>query len=194
MSTRSLKIGFMPLVDAAPVIVARELGFAEEEGLDLVLQRAPSWSLLRDRLVHGESDAAQMLSPVPVAMALGLGGVPVQLDALSVLSVNGNVIGVSTAVAQRLRDAGFVPDFCDATAAGRALGALSGPLPCGRAVSVLDACRIAALLAVIFQRPDGRAGSDTHRAAAAYGRCHRRRRDRCILCRRTLGVEDCRKR
>lgn len=131
MSTRSLKIGFMPLVDAAPVIVARELGFAEEEGLDLVLQRAPSWSLLRDRLVHGESDAAQMLSPVPVAMALGLGGVPVQLDALSVLSVNGNVIGVSTAVAQRLRDAGFVPDFCDATAAGRALGALSGPLRVG---------------------------------------------------------------
>lgn len=131
MSTRTLSVGFIPLVDAAPVIVARELGFAEEEGLDLRLQRAPSWSLLRDRLVMGESDAAQMLSPVPVAMALGLGGARVQLDALSVLSVNGNVIGVSTAVAGRLRDAGFVPDFRDANAAGRALSALSGPLRMG---------------------------------------------------------------
>ncbi|WP_095588124.1 ABC transporter substrate-binding protein [Actibacterium ureilyticum] len=131
MSTRPLSVGFMPLVDAAPIIVAHELGFAEEEGLDLRLQRAPSWSLLRDRLVMGESDAAQMLSPVPVAMALGLGGVSVGLDALSVLSVNGNVIGVSTAVAQRLRDAGYVPDFQDADAAGRALSALSGPLRVG---------------------------------------------------------------
>lgn len=131
MSTRALSVGFIPLVDAAPVIVARELGFAEEEGLDLRLQRAPSWSLLRDRLVHGESDAAHMLSPVPVAAALGIGGGAVRFDALSVLSVNGNVIGVSTAVANRLRDAGYVPDFQDAIAAGRALSALSGPLRVG---------------------------------------------------------------
>ena len=46
-----LTAGFIPLVDAAPLIVAREIGFAEEEGLDLTLAAAPSWSTLRDQLM-----------------------------------------------------------------------------------------------------------------------------------------------
>jgi len=69
MSTTELKAGFIPLVDAAPLVVARELGFAEEEGLDLRLDRAPSWSTLRDWVAMGQIDAAHMLSPVPVAAA-----------------------------------------------------------------------------------------------------------------------------
>ena len=117
----SLSVGFIPLVDAAPLISAHELGFAAEEGLDLNLHRAPSWSALRDRLSFGQLDAAHMLSPVPVATALGLGGGGVGLAALSVLSVNGNVIGVSRDLAQRLRDAGHGFDFADARAAGQAL-------------------------------------------------------------------------
>ena len=98
MRIQPLTVGFMPLVDAAPLIVARELGFAEEEGLGLTLQSGPSWSTLRDRLVLGQIEAAHMLAPVPVAMALGLGGISTPLDALSVLSVNGNVIGLSNFV------------------------------------------------------------------------------------------------
>lgn len=131
MRTLPLTIGFMPLVDAAPLIIARELGFAEEEGLALTLQSAPSWSTLRDRLILGQIEAAHMLSPVPVAMALGLGGLPTQLDALSVLSVNGNVIGISNALAGELADTGHTPDFLDATAAGRALASLQKPLRVG---------------------------------------------------------------
>ena len=102
MSATPLPVGFIPLVDAAPLIVASEMGFDQEEGLSLELVRAASWSSLRDMLVFGRVDAAHLLSPVPVAMALGLGGVSSQISALLVLSVNGNVVGVSRDLAKRL--------------------------------------------------------------------------------------------
>ncbi|WP_341211594.1 ABC transporter substrate-binding protein [uncultured Limimaricola sp.] len=121
-----LSIGFMPLVDAAPLIAAHEMGFAREEGLALRLERAPSWSTLRDMLAFGGVEAAHMLSPVPIAMALGLGGVSVPLSAVSVLAVNGDVIGVSRALAERMRDQGFNFDFADAVAARAALRAAAG--------------------------------------------------------------------
>ncbi|WP_127903520.1 CmpA/NrtA family ABC transporter substrate-binding protein [Solirhodobacter olei] len=126
MSGVVLPLGFIPLVDAAPLIVAQELGFAEEERLTFELRRAASWSMLRDMLSFGQVAAAHMLAPVPVATALGLGGGAGQLDALQVLSVNGNVIGVSRALAARMREAGHGFDFADAAAAGRALIAAAG--------------------------------------------------------------------
>ena len=73
MSVTHLSVAFMPLVDAAPLIAAEEMGFAREEGLSLDLVRAPSWSSLRDMLAFGRVEAAHMLAPVPVAMALGTG-------------------------------------------------------------------------------------------------------------------------
>lgn len=121
-----LPVGYMPLVDAAPLIVAQEMGFAVEEGIALDLQKAPSWSSLRDMLAFGRVDAAHMLSPVPVAMAMGLGGVASQISALSVLSVNGNVIGVSNRLADKMRAAGATIDFKDAAATGRALMEAAG--------------------------------------------------------------------
>ncbi|MBA85072.1 ABC transporter substrate-binding protein [Thalassobius sp. S69A] len=119
--TLNITAGFIPLVDAAPLIIARELGFAEEEGLNLELRKAPSWATLRDLLALGQIEAAHMLSPTPVAMALGLGGMTTRLDALSVMSVNGNVIGVSKALATKLHAAGHDFDFKSAQKAGRAL-------------------------------------------------------------------------
>ena len=116
-----LSLAFMPLVDAAPLIVAKEMGFGGEEGLSLDLIRAPSWSSVRDMLTFGRVEAAQMLSPVPVAMALGLGGVASPISALMVLSLNGNVIGVSRLFEERLRDLGHDFSFSDATEAGKAL-------------------------------------------------------------------------
>ncbi|WP_308917943.1 CmpA/NrtA family ABC transporter substrate-binding protein [Jannaschia sp. LMIT008] len=112
-----LRIAHLRLVDAAPLIVARDLGFAEAEGLALDLVAEPSWSALRDTLTSGRVAAAQMLSVMPVAMALGLGGVPGEVEALQVLSVNGDVIGLSQALSDRL---GALP-FGDAHAAGAAL-------------------------------------------------------------------------
>ena len=126
MNAVVLSAGFIPLVDAAPLIVAEEMGFAAEEGLALDLVRAPSWSSLRDMLVFGRVEAAHMLAPVPVAAALGLGGTGAPLSALSVLSVNGTVIGTSTALTARLRDQGHRFGFDDAREAGTALIAAAG--------------------------------------------------------------------
>ncbi|MEE3099225.1 MAG: CmpA/NrtA family ABC transporter substrate-binding protein, partial [Pseudomonadota bacterium] len=128
----AVEVGFIPLVDCAPLVVAREMGFADEEGLDLSLRKANSWSAVRDRLALGALDAAHMLAPVPVAMSIGLGGRPAPLDALSVLSVNGDVVGVSPAVARRMRAGGAMPGFDDAEGVGRRLiGAVDGRLRLG---------------------------------------------------------------
>ncbi|MGD9918880.1 MAG: CmpA/NrtA family ABC transporter substrate-binding protein [Paenirhodobacter sp.] len=121
-----LTAGFIPLVDAAPLIVAREIGFAEEEGLALTLAAAPSWSTLRDQLMLGQIEAAHMLFPMPVAAALGLSGIGTRIDILQVLSLNGNSIGVSRALAARMRANGHDFGFDDAGRAGRALIAASG--------------------------------------------------------------------
>lgn len=130
--TARLSVAFMPLVDAAPVIVAQDMGFAREEGLDLDLVRAPSWSSIRDMLAFGRVEAAHLLSPVPVAMALGIGGVASAISALMVMSVNGNVIGVSSELESRLRAHGHDFAFNDAVAAGRALvSAVQDPLRIG---------------------------------------------------------------
>ena len=115
MNLHKLNVGFIPLVDAAPLIAASEMGFAEEEGVALTLSRSPSWSTLRDKLCAGHLDAAHMLAPVPVAGALGMGGVSTPLHALSVLSVNGNIIGVSRSIGERMRAAGH--DFAFTTSA-----------------------------------------------------------------------------
>ena len=128
MSETILNCGYVPLVDCAPLVIAKELGFAAEHGLRLNLVRQPSWSALRDMLALGHLDAAQMLSPMPVAMSIGMGGLPARVDALMVLSVNGTVFGVSNAVASEL---GEVP-FGDTAGLLSALGARGGePLRVG---------------------------------------------------------------
>lgn len=132
MKTVTLPVAYMPLVDAAPLIVAQEMGFAQSEGIALDLVAAPSWSSVRDMLAFGRVDAAHMLSPVPVAMALGLGGVSTPVSAVMVTSVNGDVIGVGRALENRLRAQGYGFDFSDARAAARALAqATDGPLVFG---------------------------------------------------------------
>src|SRR3546814_16915938 len=70
--TTDLRIAFLPLTDVAVLAVARERGFAEEEGLHLDLVRTTSWATLRDRLVFGQVQAAHMLAPLAVAVTLGL--------------------------------------------------------------------------------------------------------------------------
>jgi two-component system, oxyanion-binding sensor len=126
MKLTALRLGFVPLLDMAPIVVAQEMGFAQAEGLRLELTRAPSWSSLRDMLLWGQVDAAQMLAPVPVAMALGLGGAVARLDILQVMSINGDVIGVSQALAKRLRDTGHDFGFADAKQARDALAQAAG--------------------------------------------------------------------
>ncbi|MEM6386912.1 MAG: ABC transporter substrate-binding protein [Pseudomonadota bacterium] len=124
MRTVAIPFAYMPLIDAAPVIIAEEMGFAASEGISLDLIPAPSWSSVRDMLAFGRVDAAHMLSPVPVAMAMGLGGVTTPVSAVSVLSVNGNVLGVGRELETRLREIGFDFDFADPIKAADALASV----------------------------------------------------------------------
>jgi len=96
MSVRdTLRIGFIPLCDAAALIVAVDQGFAEAEGLKIELVREVSWSNVRDKLNIGLFDAAHLLAPVAIASSLGLGHVRVPIVAPFGLGVNGNAITVS---------------------------------------------------------------------------------------------------
>jgi NitT/TauT family transport system ATP-binding protein len=93
-----LHIGFIPLVDAAALIVAVDKGFAAAEGLDVTLVREVSWSNVRDKLNIGLFDAAHLLAPVAIASSLGLGHVKVPIVAPFNLGLNGNAITVSPAL------------------------------------------------------------------------------------------------
>src|SRR5882724_7771444 len=93
-----LHIGFIPLVDAAALIVAVDKGFTAAEGLDVNLVREVSWSNVRDKLNIGLLDAAHLLAPVAIASSLGLGHVKVPIAAPFTLGINGNAITVSKAL------------------------------------------------------------------------------------------------
>ena len=93
-----LEIGFIPLVDAAALIVAVDKGFAAEEGLEVNLVREVSWSNVRDKLNIGLFDAAHLLAPVAIASSLGIGHVKVPIAAPFNLGINGNAITVSPAL------------------------------------------------------------------------------------------------
>jgi two-component system, oxyanion-binding sensor len=90
-----LQIGFIPLVDAAALIVAVDKGFTAEEGLDVTLVREVSWSNVRDKLTIGLFDAAHLLAPVAIASSLGMGHLKVPIAAPFNLGINGNAITVS---------------------------------------------------------------------------------------------------
>ena len=92
MNLTPLRVGFLPLVDAALPILARELGFAEAEGLDLTLVRDMSWATVCDRLLYGHSDAAHLIAPLAIATTLGLGRPATPLSVPFVLGLNGNAI------------------------------------------------------------------------------------------------------
>jgi ABC-type nitrate/sulfonate/bicarbonate transport system substrate-binding protein len=97
-----LRIGFIALVDAAPLFVAVDRGLAAAEGLALELVREVSWSNVRDKLHIGLLDAAHLLAPVAVASNLGVGHVRVPLIAPINLGLNGNAVTVSPELHARL--------------------------------------------------------------------------------------------
>lgn len=126
MTQSRLRLGYLPLIDAAPLIVAHELGFAAEEGLALDLIRLQSWAQCRDMLGLGQVDAAHMLVPMPVAQALGLGPAFPRFDLAMVLAVGGQAVAISASLADAMRARGHGFDFDDPVAARDALAAVAG--------------------------------------------------------------------
>lgn len=91
----SLRVGFVPLNDCAPLAVAQELGLFDKHGLKVELRRELGWATIRDKIIHGELDAVHALAAMPVAAALGLGSIPCECVSGLVLSLHGNAITLS---------------------------------------------------------------------------------------------------
>jgi two-component system, oxyanion-binding sensor len=105
MTEDRLRVGFIPLVDAAALIVAVDNGFTAQEGLAVDLVREVSWSNVRDKLNIGLFDAAHLLAPVAIASSLGVGHIKVPIITPFVLGLNGNAITVSPRLYAALADA-----------------------------------------------------------------------------------------
>jgi nitrate/nitrite transport system substrate-binding protein len=100
----TLRLGFVPLLDAAPLVVAKERGFFRRHGLDVTLSRERSWANVRDNLEAGLLDAAQMLAPMTLAATLGAGARAVPMVTALSLGLNGNAITVSADLHRRMRE------------------------------------------------------------------------------------------
>lgn len=99
-----LRIGFVPLTDCAPLVVAQMMNLGQRHGLTLELCKQPSWAAIRDKLLSGELDAAQTLYGLVYGVQLGLGGPQADMAILMNLNRNGQAITVSNALADVLRD------------------------------------------------------------------------------------------
>jgi NitT/TauT family transport system ATP-binding protein len=99
-----IRIGFLPLVDAALPILAREQGFGEAEGLEIELVRDMTWATVRDRLLYGHTDAAHLVAPLAIATALGRGRPAVPIAVPFVLGLNGNAITLALPLADQVLD------------------------------------------------------------------------------------------
>ncbi|HSI00194.1 MAG TPA: CmpA/NrtA family ABC transporter substrate-binding protein [Reyranella sp.] len=104
-----LKVGFIPIIDCAPVVLAEELGAFERQGLEVEVRREVSWANVRDKLALGVLDASHMLAPLPLAVTLGLSSVSVPLVNVMTLQVNGNALTLSQSLWREMEQA--APDL-----------------------------------------------------------------------------------
>ncbi|WP_417413270.1 CmpA/NrtA family ABC transporter substrate-binding protein [Hoeflea sp.] len=115
-----LSAGFLPLTDSAILIAAKELGFAEAEGIALNLVRETSWANVRDRLAVGQFEISHALAPMPIAANLGLTPFDTRLIAPMALGLGGNAITGSNALLAEMKALGSFEGL-GAGDAGRAL-------------------------------------------------------------------------
>jgi nitrate/nitrite transport system substrate-binding protein len=101
-----LRLGFVALSDAAPLVAAKVLEFGHRHGLTFELVRQPSWAAVRDKLLSGELDAAHALYGLVYGVQLGLGGPQADMAVLMVLNRNGQAITLSTRLARALDETG----------------------------------------------------------------------------------------
>ena len=100
-ANKNLRLGFVPLTDCAPIVMAQELGLFKKFGLNVELSRELGWATIRDKIIHRELDAAHALAAMPVAASLGLGSIPCDCLTALVLNLNGNAITLSNDLWQR---------------------------------------------------------------------------------------------
>ncbi|MDX5372610.1 MAG: ABC transporter substrate-binding protein [Pseudomonadaceae bacterium] len=97
-----LKLGFIKLTDMAPLAIAYEKGYFEDEGLFVTLEAQANWKVLLDRVIDGELDGAHMLAGQPLGATIGFGTKAEVVTAFS-MDLNGNGITVSNEVWEEMK-------------------------------------------------------------------------------------------
>jgi nitrate/nitrite transport system substrate-binding protein len=92
---KDLKVGFIPITCATPIIMAKPLGFYEKQGLNVEVIKTAGWAVIRDKTINKEYDAAHMLAPMPLAISMGIGSTPVPYAMPAVENINGQAITLS---------------------------------------------------------------------------------------------------
>lgn len=92
LEKRDLKIGFISITCATPLIMAAPLGFYKQQGLNVQLNKTAGWALIRDKVINKEHDASHFLSPMPLAMSMGLGSTQLPTSVATIQNVNGQAI------------------------------------------------------------------------------------------------------
>ena len=98
-----LKFGFIKLTDCAPLVIAKEKGFFEDEGLQVDVEAQPNWKTLLDRVINGELDGSHMLSGQPIAATIGFGTKAHIITAFT-MDLNGNGITVSNDIWSKMQE------------------------------------------------------------------------------------------
>ena len=96
LEKRDLKVGFIPITCATPIIMAEPMGFYKKHGLNVQVFKASSWAMIRDLSINGETDATHMLSPMPLAISMGVGSQSVPYVMPAVENINGQAITLAT--------------------------------------------------------------------------------------------------
>jgi nitrate/nitrite transport system substrate-binding protein len=86
---KDLKVGFIPITCATPIIMAHPMGFYSKHGLNVEVIKTAGWAVIRDKTLNKEYDAAHMLSPMPIAITLGAGSTPIPYTMPAVENING---------------------------------------------------------------------------------------------------------
>lgn len=89
---KDLKVGFIPITCATPIIMAAPMGFYAKQGLNVEVVKTAGWAVIRDKTINKEYDAAHMLSPMPLAISLGIGSNPIPYTMPAVENINGQAI------------------------------------------------------------------------------------------------------
>jgi nitrate/nitrite transport system substrate-binding protein len=89
---KDLKIGFIAITCASPLIMADPLGFYRQQGLNVQLVKTAGWALIRDKMLNKEHDASHFLSPMPLAISMGLGSTQAPMHVATIQNTNGQAI------------------------------------------------------------------------------------------------------
>src|SRR5437879_2295109 len=89
---KDLKVGFIPITCATPIIMAAPLGFYSRHGLNVEVVKTAGWAVIRDKTINKEYDAAHMLAPMPIAISLGLGANAIPFSVPAIENINGQGI------------------------------------------------------------------------------------------------------